>query len=110
MFAWFQGYADAKQSLDAGYKIISMEDSETYIVPGGGYYSNQFGRAEYLYNSWLPNNNYGWANHPAPVGHPGVSGGQFAVWNDFSGNGISVNDVSYRIQHNLYTVAEKWGL
>lgn len=107
MFAWFQGYADAKQSLDAGYKIISMEDSETYIVPGGGYYSNQFGRAEYLYNSWLPNNNYGWANHPAPVGHPGVSGGQFAVWNDFSGNGISVNDVSYRIQHNLYTVAEK---
>lgn len=110
MFAWFQGYADAKQSLDAGYKIISMEDSETYIVPGGGYYSNQFGRAEYLYNSWLPNNNYGWANHPAPVGHPGVSGGQFAVWNDFSGNGISVNDVSYRIQHNLYAVAEKcWG-
>lgn len=110
MFAWFQGYADAKQSLDSGYKIISMEDSETYIVPGGGYYSNQFGRAEYLYNSWLPNNNYGWANHPAPVGHPGVSGGQFAVWNDFSGNGISVNDVGYRIQHNLYAVAEKcWG-
>lgn len=107
MFAWFYGYANAKQSLNAGYKIVSMEDQEVYIVPGGGYYSNQFGRAEYLYNSWLPNNNSGWAGSPAPAGHPGVVGGQFAVWNDYTGNGISVNDISYRIQHNLYTIAEK---
>lgn len=106
MFAWFKGYADAKASLNAGYKIVSMEDNETYIVPGGGYYSNQFGQAERLFNSWLPNNNTGWSS-PAPDAHPGVSGGQFAVWNDFHGNGISVNDISYRIQHNLYTVAEK---
>ncbi|MEG1475680.1 MAG: discoidin domain-containing protein [Longicatena sp.] len=110
MFAWYQGYADAKQSLDAGYQIISMEDLEVYIVPGGGYYSNQYGRAEFLYNSWLPNNNSGWADRPAPDGHPGVSGGQFAVWNDFHGNGISDQDISYRIQHNLYTIATKcWG-
>lgn len=107
MFAWFQGYADAKKSLDAGYNIISMEDNEVYIVPGGGYYSNQFGRAEHLYNNWLPNNNSGWAGRPAPDGHPRVNGGQFAVWNDFHGNGISVNDISYRIQHNLYTIASK---
>ena len=107
MFAWYQGYANAKASLDAGYDIISMEDLEVYIVPGGGYYSQQFGQAEYLYNSWLPNNNRGWAGNPAPDGHPGVKGGQFAVWNDFHGNGISVNDISYRIQHNLYAVAEK---
>lgn len=110
MFAWYQGYADAKKSLDEGYKIISMEDLETYIVPGGGYYSNQFGRAEHLYNNWLPNKNTGWAGKNAPEGHPGVLGGQFAVWNDYHGNGISVNDISYRIQHNLYTIAEKsWG-
>lgn len=107
MFAWYQGYANAKQSLDAGYKIISMEDLEVYIVPGGGYYSNQFGRAEYLYNSWLPNKNSGWAGNNAPDAHPGVMGGQFAVWNDFAGNGISVQDISYRIQHNLYTIAQK---
>lgn len=107
MFAWYQGYANAKQSLDAGYKIISMEDNEVYIVPGGGYYSNQFGQAERLYNNWLPNNNSGWAGNNAPDGHPGVKGGQFAVWNDFAGNGISVNDISYRIQHNLYTIAQK---
>ena len=107
MFAWYQGYANAKESLDAGYKIISMEDQDTYIVPGGSSYPNQFGRAEHLYNNWLPNNNSGWAGNPAPDGHPGVSGGQFAVWNDFHGNGISVNDISYRIQHNLYAVAEK---
>lgn len=107
MFAWYQGYANAKQSLDAGYKIISMEDNEVYIVPGGGYYSNQFGQAERLYNNWLPNNNSGWAGNNAPDGHPGVSGGQFAVWNDFAGNGISVNDISYRIQHNIYTIAQK---
>lgn len=110
MFAWYQGYADAKKSLDEGYKIISMEDLETYIVPGGGYYSNQFGRPEYLYNSWLPNKNSGWAGKAAPEGHPGVLGGQFAVWNDFVGNGISVNDISYRIKDNLYAIAEKsWG-
>lgn len=107
MFAWYQGYANAKQSLDAGYKIISMEDNEVYIVPGGGYYSNQYGQAERLYNNWLPNNNSGWAGNNAPDGHPGVKGGQFAVWNDFAGNGISVNDISYRIQHNLYTIAQK---
>lgn len=107
MFAWYRGYANAKESLDAGYKIVSMEDQEMYIVPGGSSYPEQFGRAEYLYNNWLPNNNSGWAGNPAPDGHPGVSGGQFAVWNDFHGNGISVNDISYRIQHNLYAVAEK---
>lgn len=107
MFAWYQGYANAKQSLDAGYKIISMEDNEVYIVPGGGYYSNQFGRAEHLYNNWVPNKNTGWAGNNAPDGHPGVTGGQFAVWNDFAGNGISVQDISYRIQHNLYTIAQK---
>lgn len=107
MFAWYYGYANAKQSLNAGFKIVSMEDQEVYIVPGGGYYANQFGRAEYLYNSWVPNNNAGWVGSPAPAGHPGVVGGQFAVWNDYTGNGISVNDISYRIQHNLYTIAEK---
>lgn len=107
MFAWYKGYADAKASLEAGYKIISMEDNEVYIVPGGGYYSNQFGQAEHLYNNWLPNKNSGWNGRNAPDAHPGVSGGQFAVWNDFAGNGISVNDISYRIQHNLYTIAQK---
>ena len=107
MYAWYQGYANAKQSLDAGYRVISMEDQDMYIVPGGSSYPNQFGRAEHLYNNWLPNNNSGWAGNLAPEGHPGVLGGQFAVWNDFHGNGISVNDISYRIQHNLYAVAEK---
>lgn len=107
MFAWYKGYADAKASLEAGYKIISMEDNEVYIVPGGGYYSNQFGQAEHLYNNWLPNKNSGWNGRNAPDAHPGVSGGQFAVWNDFAGNGISANDISYRIQHNLYTIAQK---
>ena len=107
MYAWYKGYANAKQSLDAGYRVISMEDQDMYIVPGGSSYPNQFGRAEHLYNNWLPNNNSGWAGNPAPEGHPRVLGGQFAVWNDFHGNGISVNDISYRIQHNLYAVAEK---
>lgn len=107
MFAWYQGYANAKQSLDAGCRVISMEDQDVYIVPGGGAYSNQFGRAEHIYNNWLLNRNSGWAGNPAPDGHPRVLGGQLAVWNDFHGNGISVNDISYRIQHNLYAVAEK---
>lgn len=107
MFAWYAGYANPKKYLDQGYEIVSMGDGETYIVPGGGYYNNQFGQAEYLFNNWLPNQNRDWGNTPAPDGHPGVKGGQFAVWGDFVGNGISVNDVSYRIQYNLMAMAEK---
>lgn len=107
MFAWYKGYANAKQSLDAGYRVISMEDMEVYIVPGGGYYNNQYGRGEYLYNSWLPNKNDGWAGSPAPEGHPRAVGGQFAVWNDWVGNGISTGDISFRIQYDMQAIAQK---
>lgn len=113
MFAWFQGYADPKKSLDDGYEVLSMEDSEVYIVPGGGYYSNQYGQAQYLYDSWLPNDNAGWQSRsegkrsPAPLGHPRAVGGQFAVWNDWVGNGISTGDISFRIQYNLMSIAQK---
>lgn len=117
MFAWFQGYADPKKSLDDGYEVLSMEDAEVYIVPGGGYYSNQYGRAQYLYNSWLPNDNAGWQSRsegkrsPAPLGHPRAVGGQFAVWNDWVGNGISKGDISFRIQYNLMAIAQKcWSI
>lgn len=107
MFAWFRGYANPNVALKEGYKIISMEDSEVYIVPGGGYYSNQFGQGQALYNRWLPNDNYGWRDGAVSKAHPNVLGGQFAVWNDFTGNGISMGDVNYRMKDNLLAIAEK---
>lgn len=107
MFAWYKGYADAKESLDAGYEVLSMEDQEVYIVPGGGWYAKQFGNASSIYNSWLSNDNSGWNNKPASIAHPRVVGGQFAVWNDFIGNGISEYDISYRAINNMTAIAEK---
>lgn len=107
MFAWYRGYANPNQAINEGYKIISMEDLETYIVPGGGYYANEFGQGERLYNSWLPNSNTGWPSGSVSMAHPNVLGGQFAVWNDFSGNGISMQDVSYRMQENMFAIADK---
>ncbi len=113
MYAWYWDYSEALKALDAGYRVLTMDEMETYIVPGGGWYVNQYGRGEHLYNTWLPNDNRAWDvsfagdRAPAPKGHPRVVGGQFAVWNDWIGNGISSGDISFRIQYNIPAIAQK---
>lgn len=103
MSAWYNGYADPKEMVRQGYKLISIPDGLVYIVPAAGYYYDYL-NTEYLYNNWTP----------AHVGKvvfeekdPAILGGMFAVWNDHVGNGISVKDIHHRLFPALQTLATK---
>lgn len=103
MSAWYNGYADPKEMVRQGYKLISIPDGLVYIVPAAGYYYDYL-NIEYLYNNWTP----------AHVGKavfeekdPAILGGMFAVWNDHVGNGISIKDIHHRLFPALQTLATK---
>lgn len=103
MSAWYNGYADPKEMVRQGYKLISIPDGLVYIVPAAGYYYDYL-NTEYLYNNWTP----------AHVGKavfeekdPAILGGMFAVWNDHVGNGISIKDIHDRLFPALQTLATK---
>ena len=106
MSAWYNGYADPKEMVCQGYKLISIPDGLVYIVPAAGYYYDYL-NTQYLYEKWTP----------AHVGKavfeekdPAILGGMFAVWNDHVGNGISVKDIHHRLFPALQTLAAKtWG-
>ena len=92
MSAWYNGYAEPRDMVKQGYKLISIPDGLTYIVPQAGYYYDYL-NCEHLYNNWTP----------AHVGKevfdekdPAILGGMYAVWNDHCGNGISTKDVHHR--------------
>lgn len=53
MSAWYNGYADPKEMVKQGYKLISIPDGFLYIVPAAGYYYDYLNTEE-LYNSWTP--------------------------------------------------------
>lgn len=103
MSAWYNGYADPKEMVKQGYKLISIPDGLVYIVPAAGYYYDYLNN-EYLYNNWTP----------AHVGKvefaekdPAILGGMFAVWNDHAGNGISTKDIHHRVFPAMQTLAVK---
>lgn len=103
MSAWYNGYADPKEMVRQGYKLISIPDGLVYIVPAAGYYYDYL-NTQYLYEKWTP----------AHVGKavfeekdPAILGGMFAVWNDHVGNGISVKDIHHRLFPALQTLATK---
>lgn len=103
MNAWYNGYADPKEMVKEGYKLISIPDGLVYIVPATGYYRDYLD-IENLYNEWIP----------AKVGKvefepndPAILGGMFAVWNDHAGNGISAKDVHHRVFPSMQTLAVK---
>lgn len=103
MSAWYNGYAEPKEMVKQGYKLISIPDGFLYIVPAAGYYYDYLNTEE-LYNSWTP----------AHVGKavfeekdPAILGGMFAVWNDHVGNGISTKDIHHRTFPALQTLAVK---
>ena len=106
MSAWYNGYAEPKEMVKQGYKLISIPDGLIYIVPAAGYYYDYL-NTQYLYENWTP----------AHVGQavfeekdPAILGGMFAVWNDHVGNGISVKDIHHRLFPALQTLATKtWG-
>lgn len=103
MSAWYNGYADPKEMVKQGYKLISIPDGLVYLVPAAGYYYDYL-NTEYLYNKWTP----------AQIGKvvfdekdPAVLGGMFAVWNDHVGNGISTKDIHHRVFPAMQTLAVK---
>ena len=103
MSAWYNGYAEPKEMVKQGYKLISIPDGLTYIVPQAGYYYDYL-NCENLYNNWTP----------AHVGKvvfdekdPAILGGMYAVWNDHCGNGISTKDIHHRCYPALQTLAVK---
>ena len=103
MSAWYNGYAQPREMVKQGYKLISIPDGMVYIVPAAGYYYDYLDTKE-LYEGWTP----------AHIGDevfeeqdPSVLGGMFAVWNDHVGNGISTKDVHHRVFPALQTLAVK---
>lgn len=103
MNAWYNDYADPKDMIDQGYELISTSDCHLYIVPAAGYYYDYL-NLEFLLNDWEPNLI---GDQVFPFGHPSISGGMFAVWNDHVGNGISEKDVHHRAFPALQVLAEK---
>ena len=103
MAAWYNGYADPKEMVKQGYKLISVPDGMIYIVPAAGYYYDYLD-TKMLYNKWTPAHV---ANVVFDEKDPAILGGMFAVWNDHIGNGISVKDVHHRTFPALQTLSAK---
>lgn len=103
MDAWYNGYAQPDEMIEAGYDLVSVPDGLTYIVPAAGYYYDYLNN-KYLYESWEPVQIGGML---FPYGHPKIVGGKFAVWNDHVGNGISEKDVHHRVMNSMKVMAQK---
>lgn len=103
MMAWSNGYAQPKEMIDLGYKLVNISDGYTYIVPAAGYYYDYL-NTKYLYEHWTPRNIGGVEFEEK---HPNIEGGMYAVWNDVVGNGISVKDIHHRCFPALQTMAAK---
>lgn len=92
MQCWYVNYANPAEMKKQGYKIISIPSWSVYIVPAAGYYADYINHDK-LYNNWTPaiiN------QHKFEPLDPCLLGGMFAVWNDITYNGISVDDIHHR--------------
>lgn len=101
--AWYNGYANPKEMIELGYDLISIPDGYLYIVPAAGYYYDYL-NTKHLYEAWTPAQI---GNEKFEERHPQIKGGMFAVWNDHAGNGISCNDIHYRVFPAMQTLAVK---
>lgn len=103
MYAWNNGFANPKDMVEQGYKLINIPDGLIYIVPLAGYYQDYL-NIERLYTQWTPAHV---ANVTFGEKDPAILGGMFGEWNDIVGNGISVKDIHHRVIPVLQTVAVK---
>ena len=101
MQCWYPPYADPKDMIDQGYKLICIPSWTTYIVPAAGYYKDYLNISD-LYRNWSPAI---FNQHKLEPLHPSILGGMFAVWNDISYNGISVDDIHHRTIPATQTIA-----
>lgn len=102
--AWNQGWVDPFKSIEDGFKIISTPDAWLYIVPAAGYYR------DFLDIQWIFNNYRAEKVNPSETltpYHPSLYGAMFAVWNDICGNGISQQDVHFRVLSAMKVVGMK---
>lgn len=103
MQCWYNGYADPKEMKRQGYQLVSIPDGLVYIVPAAGYYYDYL-NCRYLYDSWTPAQIGG---EKFAENDPAILGGMFAVWNDHTGNGITVKDIHDRLFPALQTLSAK---
>ena len=103
MDIWYNGYADPVEMKKQGYKLVSIPDGLTYIVPAAGYYYDYL-NCQYLYEHYTP---AVIGNKTFEENDPDILGGMFAVWNDHVGNGITTKDVHHRVFPALQTLAVK---
>ena len=103
MSCWYNGYADPKEMKRLGYKLVSIPDGLTYIVPAAGYYYDYL-NCKNLYETWTPAQI---GNEKFDEHDSSILGGMFAVWNDHVGNGISVKDIHDRLYPALQTLSVK---
>lgn len=105
MYAWSNDYANPKEMIDLGFKLVSVPDRYVYIVPKAGYYYDYL-NTERLYEDWTPANIGGHVFTGDTIKNY-IEGGMFAVWNDMPDNGITVKDIAHRVNHALPTMAAK---
>lgn len=103
MGLWSNDMADPVEMKRQGWKMISMTDWQTYIVPMADYYHNYL-PLDNLYNTWTPRV---FRNVTLEENDPCIVGGMFALWNDIYGNGITVADMHDRIFPVLQVIADK---
>lgn len=100
---WNTGFANPDDMKAQGYKMISMNDWDVYIVPGTTYYHDYFDLKK-LYEGWKPSTI---GKFVFDEKDPAIVGGMFAVWNDHVGNGISTSDVYHRSFPAIQTFSAK---
>ena len=103
MDCWYNGFAQPRDMKEQGYKLVSISDGFSYIVPAAGYYYDYL-NCQWLYDAWTPATIGG---EKFEENDPAILGGMFAVWNDHAGNGISVKDIHHRVYPALQTIAAK---
>lgn len=104
MYGWSNGYANPRDMIKLGYKMVSIPDGYVYIVPNAGYYYDYLNN-NFLYEKWTPANINGVVFTGDTVKQ--IEGGMFALWNDHPNNGITVKDIHHRVMHSLPTMAAK---
>lgn len=104
MYGWSNGYANPRDMIKQGYRMVSIPDGYVYIVPSAGYYYDYLNNP-FLYEKWTPANIGGTVFTGDTIKQ--IEGGMFAVWNDHPNNGITVKDIHHRVMHSLPTMAAK---
>ncbi len=109
MNIWNTYWANPSNMYKQGFDLINMVDGTLYIVPGANYYHDYLD-AQYLYNSWTPNN---FGGTKLPSASDQVLGSAYAIWNDYidkKANGLSEYDIYDRFEAALPAMASKlWG-